>query len=195
MLGIVFGRYAHRERRVAILYGLLYGFLVSKQLKLKELPRIILTRRDHRGVMITIAGAAPCPRSWCGCASERGAGLCGQHPAEPLLATFFLMFVLLILGCFLDPRCSSPCRHHPAGQRQRWADPIHYGIIMVIIMQVGAITPPVGTFLFISCGIARLPLEKSVKALLPYIITVLLVVLITVFVPQLVTLLPSLIYS
>jgi TRAP-type C4-dicarboxylate transport system permease large subunit len=58
---------------------------------------------------------------------------------------------------------------------------------------VGAITPPVGTFLFISCGIARLPLEKSVRALLPYIFVVILVIIVMLFVPQIVTLLPSLI--
>ena len=42
-------------------------------------------------------------------------------------------------------------------------DPIHFGAIMVIIMQLGAITPPVGTFLFISCGAAHLLMEKAVK--------------------------------
>jgi C4-dicarboxylate transporter DctM subunit len=60
-------------------------------------------------------------------------------------------------------------------------------------MQVGAITPPVGTFLFISCGIARLPLEESVGALLPYIFVILCVIVAIIFIPGLVTFLPSMI--
>lgn len=200
MLGIVFGVVTPTESGVlAILYGLLYGFLVSKQLKLKELPRIILDSAVTTAVvMITIAGAGALSQILVRMRFQNEVlGFAVNTLQNPYLATFFLMFVLLILGCFLDPTVliAMFATTLLASGSALGFDPIHYGIIMVIIMQVGAITPPVGTFLFISCGIARLPLEKSVKALLPYIITVLLVVLITVFVPQLVTLLPSLIYS
>jgi C4-dicarboxylate transporter DctM subunit len=71
-------------------------------------------------------------------------------------------------------------------------DPVQYAVLMVIVMQIGAITPPVGAFLFISCGIAKLPLEKSVKALMPYIVVILLVVILILFVPSIVTFIPSL---
>ena len=103
------------------------------------------------------------------------------------------MGVFLVLGCFLDPTVliAMFATTVLACGNALGFNAIHYGVIMVIIMQVGAITPPVGTFLFISCGIAHLPLEKSVKALLPYIFVILLVVLIAVFVPQIITLVPS----
>jgi C4-dicarboxylate transporter DctM subunit len=103
------------------------------------------------------------------------------------------MLVLLILGCFLDPTvliAMFATSVLSIGNALGF-DPVHYGVIMVIVMQVGAITPPVGTFLFISCGIARLPLEKSVKALLPYIVVIMFVIILLLFVPQLVTFLPS----
>ena len=66
---------------------------------------------------------------------------------------------------------------------------------MTIIMQLGAITPPVGTFLFISCGVAKLPIEKAVKPLLPYIAVVLVVTVLALVFPVIVTGLPSLIYK
>jgi C4-dicarboxylate transporter DctM subunit len=114
---------------------------------------------------------------------------------NPYLATFFIMLVLLILGCFLDPTvliAMFATSILSIGNALGF-DPIHYGVVMVIIMQVGAITPPVGTFLFISCGIARLPLEESVGALLPYIFVILCVIVAMIFIPALVTYLPSMI--
>ena len=74
-------------------------------------------------------------------------------------------------------------------------DPIHFGVLMVIIMQLGAITPPVGTFLFIACGVAKLPMEESVKPLLPYIATVIIIFILGFLCPQVVTFLPNLIYG
>jgi C4-dicarboxylate transporter DctM subunit len=70
-------------------------------------------------------------------------------------------------------------------------DPIHYGVVMVIMMQVGAITPPVGSFLFVSCAIGNLSIEKATPPLIPFIITVLLTILICFFVPEIVTAIPN----
>jgi len=72
-------------------------------------------------------------------------------------------------------------------------DAIHYGVVMVILMQVGAITPPVGSFLFVSCGVANLPIDKAVKPLIPFIGTVLVVILLSFFIPPIVTVLPKMI--
>jgi len=65
-------------------------------------------------------------------------------------------------------------------------DPIHFGVFMVITMQLGAITPPVGAFLFISCSIARIPLEKSIKAMMPFFLVILVVTILVLFVPGMV---------
>ncbi|HCO49701.1 MAG TPA: TRAP transporter large permease, partial [Spirochaetaceae bacterium] len=69
---------------------------------------------------------------------------------------------------------------------------IHYGVVMIIMMQLGAITPPVGSFLFVSCAIGHLPIEKSVKPMIPFIITIIIAIMISFFVPQIVTFLPDL---
>lgn len=196
LLGIVFGVVTPTESGVlAIVYGLLYGFFVSRQLKPRDLPRILLESAATTAVvMITIAGA--------GALSQILVRLRFQNEVldfavnvlqNRYLATLFLMAVLLVLGCFLDPTVLIAMFASTllASGNALGFDPIHFGVLMVIVMQVGAITPPVGTFLFISCGIARLPLEKSVGALMPYILVILLITLIMIFVPQLVTLLPG----
>lgn len=195
LLGIVFGVVTPTESGVlAIVYGLLYGFFISKELKVKDLPQILLSSAVTTAVvMITIAGA--------GALSQVLVRMRFQNEVlnfavnvlqNRYLATFFLMAVFLILGCFLDPTVliAMFATTVLACGNALGFNPIHYGVLMVIVMQIGAITPPVGTFLFISCGVAGLPLEKSVKALMPYLVVILLITLIIVFVPSLVTLLP-----
>ncbi|MDR1933317.1 MAG: TRAP transporter large permease [Spirochaetales bacterium] len=196
--GIVFGLVTPTESGVlAISYGLLYGFFISRELKVRHLPRILLDSAVTTAVvMMTIAAA--------GVLSNVLVRMRFQNEVldfavnvlqNPYLATFFLMAVFLVLGCFLDPTvliAMFAASVLSIGNAFGF-DPIHYGVIMVIVMQVGAITPPVGTFLFISCGIARLPLEESVKALLPYIFVVIFVIILAIFVPGLVTALPSLV--
>jgi C4-dicarboxylate transporter DctM subunit len=196
--GIIFGLVTPTESGVlAIAYGLVYGFFISRQLKARHLPRIFLDSAITTAVVMMTISAA-------GVLSNVLVRMRFQNEIldfavnvlqNPYAATFFLMVVLLVLGCFLDPTvliAMFATSVLSIGNALGF-DPIHYGVIMVIIMQVGAITPPVGTFLFIRCGIAHLPLEKSVKALLPYIFVVLLVIVLSIFIPQLVTALPSLI--
>ena len=196
MLGIVFGVVTPTESGVlAIVYGLLYGFFISKKLKLRDLPKIFVDSAVTTAVvMITIAGAGALSQVLVRMRFQAEVlGFAVNVLQNKYLATFFLMGVFLILGCFLDPTILIAMFAPTvlACGNAFGFDPVHYGLIMVIIMQVGAITPPVGTFLFISCGIAKLPLEKSVKALLPYIGVILLMVLIATFVPQFITFLPS----
>jgi C4-dicarboxylate transporter DctM subunit len=196
IFGIILGLVTPTESGVlAIVYGIVYGFFISKELKIAHLPGILLDSAITTAVvMMTIAGA--------GILSNVLVRMRFQNEIldfavntlqNPYLATFFLMLVLLILGCFLDPTVliAMFATSVLAIGNALGFDPVHYGVIMVIVMQVGAITPPVGTFLFISCGIAKLPLEKSVRALLPYIFVIILVIFLLIFVPQLVTFLPS----
>ena len=196
MLGIVFGVVTPTESGVlAIVYGLLYGFFGSKKLKLNDLPKIFVDSAVTTAVvMITIAGAGALSQVLVRMRFQSEVlGFAVNVLQNKYLATFFLMGVFLILGCFLDPTILIAMFAPTvlACGNAFGFDPVHYGLIMVIIMQVGAITPPVGTFLFISCGIAKLPLEKSVKALLPYIGVILLMVLVATFIPQFITFLPA----
>ena len=196
IFGIILGLVTPTESGVlAIVYGLVYGFFISRELKIRHLPKIFLDSAITTAVvMMTIAGA--------GILSNVLVRMRFQNEIldfavnvlqNRYLASFFLMLVFLILGCFLDPTvliAMFAASVLAIGNALNF-DPVHYGVMMVIVMQVGAITPPVGTFLFISCGIARLPLEKSVRPLLPYIAVILLVIVAMLFIPQLVTFLPS----
>jgi len=113
------------------------------------------------------------------------------------MASLVLMLLLLVLGCFIDvpvliAMFSSALL--AAGTAMGF-EPIHFGVFMVITMQLGAITPPVGAFLFISCSIGRIPLEKSIKSMMPFFVVILIVTILVLFIPQLSLAVNSLFYS
>lgn len=73
-------------------------------------------------------------------------------------------------------------------------DPIHFGVIICVNLVIGFVTPPVGASLFIASGIAKLPLAKIFRAVLPFIIVNIAILLLITFVPQLVMWLPNLLW-
>ena len=74
-------------------------------------------------------------------------------------------------------------------------DPIHYGVLMAITMLIGAITPPVGSMLFVACSIAEISIEKSVRILIPFILILVVVAVAVLFIPFLSTGISSFAYK
>jgi len=198
ILGIVLGLVTPTESGVlAIAYGLIYGFFISRELKVKQIPKILINSAiTTTVVMMTIAAA--------GVLSNVLVRMRVQNEVfdfavnvlqNRYLASFFLMVVFLVIGLILDPTVLIAMFATivlTIGNAFNF-DVIHYGVLMVMIMQLGAITPPVGTFLFVSCSIAKLPLEKSIGALMPYILVIVVIAIVILFLPPIVTFLPSLI--
>ena len=198
--GICFGIVTPTESGViAILYGLFYGFFVTKSLKLKDIPDILVESAVTTAVVyMTIVGA--------GVLSNVLVRLHFQSEIQAFfvnvlnsrfLVVVFLFLVFIILGMFLDPTVIIAMFASTvlAIGNAFGFDPIHFGVIMTIIMQLGAITPPVGTFLFISCGVAKLPMEKAIKPLIPYILVIIFAMILSFIIPGIITWLPTAIYG
>jgi TRAP-type C4-dicarboxylate transport system permease large subunit len=75
---------------------------------------------------------------------------------------------------------------------QLGVNPIHFGIIMVLNLSIGLCTPPVGSVLFIGCGIAGTSIAKVIKPLLPLFIAMILSLLLVTFIPEISLFLPRL---
>ncbi len=198
IVGIVSGVVTATEAGViAIAYGLLYGFVFTKKLKVSDLPDILVKSAITTAVvMITISAAGALSNVLVRMRFQNSvASFVVNVIANKYLGTLFLMLVIMILGMFLDPTVLIAMLSTTILTigTQFGFDPVFYGVILVILMQVGAITPPVGSFLFVSCGVAKLPIDKVVKPLIPYILSVIAIVLLSFFVPSLITFLPNLI--
>ena len=70
-------------------------------------------------------------------------------------------------------------------------DPLAFGIIMVLTLMIGLLTPPFGMVLFVLSKVGNYPLQKMIKAALPFIIPVLLVIVLLALFPQIITFLPN----
>lgn len=74
-------------------------------------------------------------------------------------------------------------------------DPVHFGILMMTIVTMGVMTPPVGTAVYIVCGILDTPLENYIKDSWPFFLAIVLLVILLIFMPQVVLFLPNLVYG
>ena len=70
-------------------------------------------------------------------------------------------------------------------------DPIHLGIIMVVNMEIGMITPPVGLNLFVTSGVANMPVMGVVRAALPFLAVLFVFLILVTYVPAISTFLPT----
>ena len=109
--------------------------------------------------------------------------------------TFLIMVnvILLIGGQFMEPSgllvIVAPLVFPIA--MELGIDPIHLGIIMVVNMEIGMITPPVGLNLFVTSGVARMPMMSVVKAALPFLAVLFVFLIIVTYVPWISTWLPT----
>jgi len=188
LCGIVFGIFTPTESGIAAtLYGLFYGFFISRKLTIRKLPKILIESATTTAVvMITLAMAGVLANvvvrlNFQNAIIQFVVGGIGDR----YLASLLIMLILLVLGCFVDPAVLIAMFSSAllAAGTALGFDPIHFGVFMVITMQIGAITPPVGTFLFIACSIAEIPLEKSIKAMLPFTLVIIAVAIMTLFIP------------
>jgi tripartite ATP-independent transporter DctM subunit len=73
-------------------------------------------------------------------------------------------------------------------------DPVHFGIIMMLNLGIGLVTPPVGTTLFVGCAIGKVPIEQAARTLWPFWLAMFIVLMLVTYVPALALWIPSLWY-
>ncbi|MCZ6744571.1 MAG: TRAP transporter large permease subunit, partial [Alphaproteobacteria bacterium] len=73
-------------------------------------------------------------------------------------------------------------------------DPVHFGIIMMLNLGIGLVTPPVGTVLFVGCAVGKVPIERASRHLWPFWLAMIVVLLLVTYNPILTLWIPSLLY-
>lgn len=195
--GILSGVFTATEAAAfAVLYALILGIFVTKELKIRDLPKIFLESGVISGSILMIIA----------CAALFGWILAGESVPEKVgrfilsltqnkyLVLLLVNLFLLFLGMFMETLASVILTLPillPL-MIQIGVDPVHFGIMMAVNLSVGLITPPLGVCAFVAASLTRLPLEEIVKALMPFIIVTTIVTFIIVYFPKLVMFLPNL---
>jgi tripartite ATP-independent transporter DctM subunit len=181
---------------VAAFYALLVGLLVYREFRLSDLPRLVLDTLETTGVVMALVMTAAL-FAWCLSVSRLpqavSAALVGGI-GDPLLFLLLLNLVLLVVGCVMEAIAAIlllvPIFVPPA--LALGIDPVQLGVVFVLNLMIGTITPPVGVVLFVTANVARLPFETVARAVLPFLVPLLLVLLAITLVPALTTWLPGL---
>ena len=121
----------------------------------------------------------------------------GNLPIPPMGVMAVMVFIYFIGGFFMDSMAlivvTIPI-FYPIVQRFNF-DPIWFGVIVVMIGEMGVITPPVGVNVFVIKGIAPgVPLEKIYRGILPFLVAIIVLTILLMIFPQIATFLPNLIH-
>ncbi len=113
--------------------------------------------------------------------------------SNPVIVALLLNLILLVLGCIMDMApiilIATPILLPIA--ESVGIDPIQFGIIVVLNCGIGLLTPPVGAVLFIGSAVGKTPMEKVVKATLPFYLCMIITLLLITFIPDISLLLPK----
>lgn len=113
---------------------------------------------------------------------------------NPIVIALLLNLILLVLGCIMDMApiilIATPILLPLA--TSIGLDPIQFGIMIILNCGIGLLTPPVGAVLFIGSAVGKVPMERVVKATMPFYICMLITLLLVTFIPQISMFLPNL---
>jgi C4-dicarboxylate transporter DctM subunit len=196
--GIVSGIFTATEAGiVAVMYGFFFGTLISRTLKLRDLPSLLINSAVTTGIVMYIIALSSVFAHLLSRLQFQETFLTyilGIAGGSATMVVVYIIILLLLLGIPIEPPpiiiMFAPTLAE-VGNKLGY-HPIHFGVLMVIVILIGAVTPPVGGMLFVSLGIAKLPLDKVGSVLWPFIAVLVAVCIIILFVPQTVTWVPSL---
>lgn len=184
---------------VSAVYAFIVAVYVYKELPLKDVPKVLLQAANMSAMLLYIITNAilfsflltteNIPQNLAQWIIELG--------LSPWMFLLFVNVLLFFAGDFMEPTSIililAPLLLPVAVSLG--IDPIHLGIIMVINMELGMITPPVGLNLYVASGLAKMGLTDVTKAAAPWILVVTAVLLLVTYVPQISLWLPNLLYG
>ncbi|RPH44055.1 MAG: TRAP transporter large permease [Burkholderiales bacterium] len=194
--GILSGAFTPTEAgSVAALYALVFGLLMRRHTGHTLYENFSAAALTTAGALVTLGGAALF--SWV--LSRAGAGQAALQlmltiTDDPAWAMLVLIVFFFLLGIFLEPvpaliiivPIMAPMIKHLG------FDPVHFGIVVIMLLVVGSVTPPVGVLAMVACKIAGVSFNSTIGMLSPYIAAWVVVVLLVAYVPDLVLWLPRL---
>jgi len=194
--GILKGWFTPTEASaVAVLYSLILAVVAYREVKIKDLPKILLQCGVTTSVVFLLI-ATSMAMSWF-LASENvpqdiSAALLNTTSNKVLLL-LMINAILLVVGCFMDmtPAVLIFTPIFLPVVEKLGMHPLHFGIIIIMNLCIGLCTPPVGTALFLGCGIAQTTVTKVIRPILPFFVAMVITLLICTFVPQISMWLPD----
>ncbi|KYO66907.1 TRAP transporter large permease [Thermovenabulum gondwanense] len=180
---------------VAVVYGFIVGFFIYRELKVKDLPKIFVNTAVSTSVVMFIISTAQV-FGWIMTSQRIPEAIARSFinlSNNPYVILLLVNILLLIVGCFMETNAAiiilAPI-FIPL-MIKIGVDPILFGIVMVVNLAIGMITPPLGVNLFVACGIGKLTLERISKAVVPFILAMVIALMLVTYIPDISMFLPK----
>ena len=200
VVGVVGGVFTATESAaIAVIYSLFVSVFIYKGLNWKGVWQSLEQCIDTLAIVLILI-ATSSAFGYCLTllhVPATAANLITSVSDNPIVIALLLNVILLVLGCIMDMApiilIATPILLPIA--TSIGIDPIQFGIMVILNCGIGLLTPPVGAVLFIGSAVGKTPMEKVVKATLPFYLCMLVTLLLITFIPQISLLIPNLLGS
>lgn len=200
IVGIRFGLFTPSEAGAfAVVYALVVGLFVHREFGVAELPRVLGRAVTDVGMIMLILMLS----AMLGFAiiveqvPQNMAAFIAGLSENPILVLFLILGFLVVAGMFVESTVMvlllTPILVPIV--RTLGIDDVHFGILMVILVGLGSMTPPVGVIMYTVCGLLDVKTDRYVRESLPFILAILALLTVLALFPDLVLFLPQLVYG
>jgi C4-dicarboxylate transporter DctM subunit len=195
--GIMSGIFTATEAAaIAVFFAFIFGFFLFKTLTLKDIPKVLVNCAITTSIIMLIIGTANVTLWFLATQQvpQKVSMFFLSISNNPYVLLLIVNIILLIVGCFMETGAAiilfapilAPILTGVG------LDPLHVGFIFVFNLVIGMITPPLGVCLFVGCTIAKITLESLSKAIWPFILLLIGVLLIFSYFPAISMMIPKL---
>jgi tripartite ATP-independent transporter DctM subunit len=197
VFGILLGVFTPTESSaVAVIYTILVGIFVYRTLGFRTFMEAASGAVKTTAMVMLIIGAAGM-FGWLFALLEGPSALAAALTSfsdSPVVVLLLILLMLLVLGAFMDMApliiITTPILLPVA--MDAGVDPVQFGIVMLLNLGIGLVSPPVGSVLFVGCAVGKARPEDVVRTIWPFYSALIVVMLIITFIPELTLWLPGL---
>ncbi|HEX5791991.1 MAG TPA: TRAP transporter large permease [Rheinheimera sp.] len=194
--GIVSGVFTATEAgAIAVVYSLILAAGIYREVKTTELPAILMKSAETTAIVLALI-ATSSAMSWILSYEQIPQAISAAMLAvsdNPLLILLMINLILLLVGAFMDmtPAVLIFTPIFLPVAVELGMSPLHFGIMMVLNLSIGLVSPPVGSVLFVSCAIAKTKLEAIIRPLMPLYLAMFVVLMLVTYIPAISEWLPA----
>ncbi len=196
--GIIKGAFTATEAgAIAVVYSFVLAVLVYKEVAWADLGKILLKSTETTAIVLALI-ATSAAMSWIlsyeNIPQSISTGLLALSE-NPIIILLIINLILLVVGAFMDmtPAVLIFTPIFLPVAVELGVSPLHFGIMMILNLSIGLVSPPVGSVLFVACAVAKVKLEQMIKPLLPMYAAMFVVLMLVTYIPAISEWLPSLV--
>lgn len=191
LVGLRSGKFTPTEAGViTAVYAMVVGMVIYRELKITMLMDALVTAAKSSAVIMFLAAAMV--SSWLmtvGNIPQIVTGILAPFINHPVILMLVICVIVLLVGTSMDvtPTIMILTPVLLPAVKAAGIDPVYFGVVFILVTVLGLLTPPVGTVLNVACGAGKINMERMVKAVWPFLLAEVIILVLMILFPALVT--------